>query len=81
MVDLKAEEQDMLTNLIASGTQRVRKVNHVRILLKAAEGPTSKSKHLWIWVLPPLYGSANDLWKKGWIRLWCHIERVEDMGI
>ncbi len=42
MVDLKAEEQDMLTNLIASGTQRVRKVNHVRILLKAAEGWTDE---------------------------------------
>jgi len=38
MVDLEAEEQEMLTSLIASGTQRVRKVNHARILLKAGEG-------------------------------------------
>ena len=28
IVDLKTEEQEMLTGLIASGTQRVRKVNH-----------------------------------------------------
>jgi len=40
IVDLKAEEQEMLTGLIASGTQRVRKVNHARILLKAADGWT-----------------------------------------
>ncbi len=37
MVDLKAEEQEMLTSMIASGTQRVRKVNHARILLKAGD--------------------------------------------
>ena len=42
IVDLKAEEQEMLTGLIASGTQRVRKVNHARILLKAADGWTDQ---------------------------------------
>lgn len=42
IVDLKAEEQEMLTSLIASGTQRVRKVNHARILLKAADGWTDQ---------------------------------------
>lgn len=42
MVDLKAEEQEMLTGLISSGTQRVRKINHARILLKAAEGWTDE---------------------------------------
>ena len=40
IVDLKTEEQEMLTGLITSGTQRVRKVNHARILLKAADGWT-----------------------------------------
>lgn len=42
IVDLEAEEQEMLTDLIASGTQRVRKVNHARILLKAADGWTDQ---------------------------------------
>jgi hypothetical protein len=42
IVDLKAEEQEMLTGMIASGTQRVRKVNHARILLKAADGWTDQ---------------------------------------
>ena len=42
IVDLKTEEQEMLTGLIASGTQRVRKVNHARILLKAADGWTDQ---------------------------------------
>lgn len=42
MVDLQAEEQEMLTGLIGSGTQRVRKINHARILLKAAEGWTDE---------------------------------------
>jgi transposase len=42
MVDLKADEQEMLTGLIGSGTQRVRKINHARILLKAAEGWTDE---------------------------------------
>ena len=42
MVDLQAEEQEMLTGLISSGTQRVRKINHARILLKAAEGWTDE---------------------------------------
>ena len=35
IVDLKSDEQEMLTGLIASGIQRVRKSNHARILLKA----------------------------------------------
>lgn len=42
IVDLNAEEQEMLTGLITSGTQRVRKVNHARILLKAAAGWTDQ---------------------------------------
>jgi transposase len=42
IVDLKAEEQEMLTGLIASGTQRVRKTNHARILLKADSGWTDQ---------------------------------------
>ena len=42
IVDLNAEEQEMLTGLITSGTQRVRKVNHARILLKAADGWTDQ---------------------------------------
>lgn len=42
IVDLKEEEQEMLTGLIASGTQRVRKVNHARILLKASDGWTDQ---------------------------------------
>src|SRR5512133_310402 len=42
MVDLQAEEQEMLTGLIRSGTQRVRKINHARILLKAAQGWTDE---------------------------------------
>ena len=35
IVDLKRDEQEMLTGLIASGIQRVRKINHARLLLKA----------------------------------------------
>jgi len=42
MVDLQAEEQELLTGLISSGTQRVRNINHARILLKAAEGWTDE---------------------------------------
>jgi hypothetical protein len=42
IVDLKREEQEMLTRLIASGTQRVRKVNHAHILLKADDGWTDQ---------------------------------------
>jgi hypothetical protein len=38
IVDLKVEEQEMLTGLIISGTQCVRKVNHAHILLKEAGG-------------------------------------------
>jgi len=42
IVDLKRDEQEMLTGLIASGTQRVRKINHARILLKAGDGWTDQ---------------------------------------
>ena len=38
VVVLSASEQEMLTNLITSGTQRVRKVAHAHILLKANAG-------------------------------------------
>jgi transposase len=40
VVDLQKEEQEMLTGLIASGAERVRKINHARILLKAGDGWT-----------------------------------------
>lgn len=42
IVDLKKDEQEMLAGMIASGTQRVRRVNHARILLKANEGWTDE---------------------------------------
>ncbi len=42
IVDLERDEQEMLTGLIASGTQRVRKINHARILLKAGDGWTDQ---------------------------------------
>jgi hypothetical protein len=42
MIDLETKEQEMLTGLIASGTQRVRKVNHAHILLKAKDGWTDR---------------------------------------
>ena len=35
IVSLEKDEREMLTGLIASGTQRVRKINHAHILLKA----------------------------------------------
>ncbi len=35
IVNLEKDEREMLTGLIASGTQRVRKINHAHILLKA----------------------------------------------
>jgi len=38
VVTLSESEQEMLTNLITSGTQRVRKTTHARILLKADAG-------------------------------------------
>jgi transposase len=41
-VDLREDEQGMLKELITSGTQRVRKLNHARILLKAHEGWTDQ---------------------------------------
>ena len=42
IVDLKKEEQEMLTGLIASGMQRAQKISHARILLKADDGWTDK---------------------------------------
>jgi transposase len=42
MVDLSEAEHGMLNNLITSGTQRVRKTIHARILLKAHEGWTDQ---------------------------------------
>jgi transposase len=42
VVDLKRDEEEMLTGLIASGMQRVRKINHARILLKADDGWTDQ---------------------------------------
>jgi hypothetical protein len=42
MVDLSEEEQTLLNDLISVGTQRVRKINHARILLKADEGWTDR---------------------------------------
>jgi hypothetical protein len=42
MVDLKTDEQEILTGLIASGTQRVRKSKHAHILLKANLGWTDQ---------------------------------------
>ncbi len=42
IVDLERDEQETLTGLIASGTQRVRKINHARILLKAGAGWTDQ---------------------------------------
>ena len=41
-VDLSKEEQGLLNELITSGTQRVRKTNHARILLKADAGWTDE---------------------------------------
>lgn len=42
MVDLSEEERALLNDLISSGTQRVRKINHARILLKAHAGWTDQ---------------------------------------
>jgi len=42
IIDLKRDEQEMLTGLIAPGTQRVRKINHAHILLKADDGWTDQ---------------------------------------
>jgi hypothetical protein len=42
MVDLSEEEQALLNDLITSGIQRVRKITHARILLKAHEGWTDQ---------------------------------------
>lgn len=45
LVDLSEDEHKMLTNLITSGIERVRKNNHARILLKAHEGWTDQQIH------------------------------------
>ena len=42
IVNLETDEQEMLTELIASGTQRVRKTNHAHIHLKADDGWTDQ---------------------------------------
>ena len=42
IVDLKTDEQEILAGLIASGTQRVRKIKHAHILLKANVGWTDQ---------------------------------------
>jgi hypothetical protein len=42
VVDLKDDEQERLKELITSGTQRVRKSNHARILLRAGAGWTDQ---------------------------------------
>jgi len=42
-VDLSEEERALLNKLITSGTQRVRKTNHARILLKANAGWTDRT--------------------------------------
>ena len=42
-VDLSEEEQVLLDKMITSGTQRVRKTNHARILLKANAGWTDQA--------------------------------------
>ncbi len=42
-VDLSKEEQELQNQLITSGTQRVRKTNHARILLKADAGWTDRA--------------------------------------
>jgi hypothetical protein len=42
VVELNLEEQALLNTLITSGTQRVRKMAHARILLKAQEDWTDQ---------------------------------------
>lgn len=42
-VDLSEEEQRLLNEMITSGTQKVRKTNHARILLKAHAGWTDQT--------------------------------------
>jgi transposase len=42
IVELENDEQEVLAGLIASGTQRVRKINHAHILLKADDGWTDQ---------------------------------------
>ena len=42
IIDLRRDEQEMLTGLIAYGTQRVRTVNMPHILLKARDGWTDE---------------------------------------
>jgi transposase len=43
MVDLSEEEQALLNSLITSGTQRVRKIAHARVMMKAHEGWTDQA--------------------------------------
>ena len=42
-VDLTDEERALLNEVIKAGTQRVRKTNHARILLKADAGWTDQA--------------------------------------
>jgi hypothetical protein len=42
-LDLNDEQRALLNELISSGTQRVRKTNHARILLKADTGWTDQA--------------------------------------
>jgi hypothetical protein len=42
-VDLSEEEQGLLNEMITSGTHRVRKTNHARILLKTNAGWTDQA--------------------------------------
>jgi transposase len=45
VVDLSEEEQALLNGLMTSGTQRVRKITHARILLKANSGWADQQIH------------------------------------
>src|SRR4030065_935498 len=45
VVILSAEEQALLNKLMASGTQRVRKITHARVLLRANEGWADQQIH------------------------------------
>jgi len=45
VVDLSEEEQALLNHLMASGTQRVRKITHARVLLRANDGWADQQIH------------------------------------
>jgi predicted transcriptional regulator len=45
VVVLNAEEQTLINNLMASGTQRVRKVAHARVLLRTNDGWADQQIH------------------------------------